>query len=413
MNTHRITHRWLAAAAVVIHFAVPSAQASPPDKTPLGARLDSVISQAVADQRIVGTVVMVAQGGKVVYQRAAGMADREQKRAMTMNTPFRLASVTKPLVAATAMRMVEDGTIGLDDPVTRWLPDFTPRLADGSTPVITIRQLLTHTAGLNYGFLESQDGPLHRAGVSDGLDHPAITLDENMRRLSGVPLVYAPGSSWRYSLAMDVLGAVLARAGGKPLPALVEQYVTGPLQMRQTAFFTTDRQRLAVPYADARPVPKRMAAEATVSFSGASVQFAPARAFDARAYPSGGAGMVGSAPDFMRFLLALRQHGAPILQPATVASMMQDQVGAQATAQRPGWGFGYGWAVLDDPALARTPQAKGTIQWGGVYGHSWFYDPQNDLAVVVFTNTAVAGMAGQYPDDIRNAVYASLGRVGQ
>lgn len=115
----------------------------------LTERMDAAIDAAVAEDRIVGTVVVVAQGGEVVYARAAGMADREAGRPMTADTIFRLASVTKPIVTAAVLQLVEDGRIDLDDPVTDWLPDFRPAL-DGETPVVTIRQLLTHTAGLNY-----------------------------------------------------------------------------------------------------------------------------------------------------------------------------------------------------------------------------------------------------------------------
>jgi CubicO group peptidase (beta-lactamase class C family) len=115
--------------------------------------------------------------------------------------------------------------------------------------------------------------------------------------------------------------------------------------------------------------------------------------------------MVGTAGDVLTLLETVRQGGAPILKPATVAEMMKDQAGVQAATQGPGWGFGYGWAVLDDPAVAKTPQGAGTLAWGGVYGHNWFVDPKNRLTVVIMTNTAFEGMNGPFTTQVRDAVY--------
>lgn len=180
------------------------------------ARLDKAIDGAIAEQRIVGAVVLVARDGRLVYHRAAGLADREAGRAMAEDGVFRLASLTKSMVAAAAMRLVEEGSLRLADPATRWLPGFHPALADGTQPVITVRHLLTHTGGLTYGFLEGPDHPYHRLGVSDGMDRASISLDENVDRLAKAPLSYRPGSSWRYSLSMDVLCALWQRLEALP-----------------------------------------------------------------------------------------------------------------------------------------------------------------------------------------------------
>jgi CubicO group peptidase (beta-lactamase class C family) len=303
------------------------------------------------------------------------------------------------------MRLVEQGKLRLDDPVTKYLPDFRPKLADGTEPVITVRQLLNHTSGLTYGLAEPASHPYHALGVSDGLDRSGITLDENLRRLAKAPLGFPPGSAWRYSLAIDVLGGVMEKAAGAPLPQVVADTVTKPLGLADTGFVARDSARLAAAYVNAEPAPKRMTENMDVSLGATAVRFAPSRATDATAFPSGGAGMVGTAGDVLTFLETLRTGGAPILEPATVATMMKDQVGVQAATQGPGWGFGYGWAVLDDPAAAKTPQGAGTIQWGGVYGHSWFVDPTNRLTVVALTNTAFEGMNGAFTTQLRDAVY--------
>jgi CubicO group peptidase (beta-lactamase class C family) len=127
---------------------------------------------------------------------------------------------------------------------------------------------------------------------------------------------------------------------------------------------------------------------------------------DPTSFPSAGAGMLGTAMDFARLLEAIRLGGAPILQRDTVARMIQPQIGdLRVDIRDPGWSFGYGWAVLTDPQLAATPHRAGTLQWGGVYGHSWFVDPAAELTVIGLTNTAVAGMTGAFPLAVRNAVY--------
>ena len=405
---------WITSLSAVISLflAVPSFAAPPPlpalaaaPDPALVTRLDAVVDQALAEHRLVGAVVLVARDGKVVYRRAAGLADREASRPMAEDAIFRFSSVTKPFVSAAVMKLVEDGMLRLDDPVTKWLPDFRPKLADGTEPVITVRQLLNHTSGLTYGLAERPSHPYHQLGVSDGIDLSGITLDENLRRLGQAPLAFPPGSAWRYSLAIDVLGGVVEKATGKPLPQVVAETVTGPLGLTDTGFVARDPARLTAAYVNAQPAPQRMTDNLDVPIGPTAVRFAPSRALDPAAFPSGGAGMVGTAGDVLTLLEALREGGAPILKTATVAQMMQDQVGIQAATQGPGWGFGYGWAVLDDPAVAKTPQGSGTIAWGGVYGHNWFVDPKNRLTVVILTNTAFEGMNGRVTTQVRDAVY--------
>ncbi|EPX57278.1 Beta-lactamase class C protein [Cystobacter fuscus DSM 2262] len=371
----------------------------------VSARLDAVIEQALADKRVVGTVVVVARDGQVIYHRAAGEADREAHTPMREDTIFRFASMSKPLVSAAALALVDQGKLGLEDPVTRWLPDFRPRLADGREAVITVRQLLTHTAGLNYGFLEPEDGPYHRAGVSNGMDAPGLGLEENLRRIASVPLAYEPGTRWGYSVATDVLGAVVARAGGAPLPKVVERLVTRPLGLRDTGFTVKEPKRLATPYADGKPEPVRMGELHVVPWGASSMRFVPGRVFNARSFASGGGGMVGTAGDFLKFLEAVRTGGAPVLKPATATLVSTGQIGALEMPGSPGWTFGFGASVLVDATQAGTPQSVGTWQWGGAYGHHWFVDPKRRLSVVVLTNTAIEGLPGAFPAAIRDALY--------
>lgn len=389
-----------------VTFAAPGADTiAPAPDAALQARIDGVLDRAIAEQRLVGVVVLVARDGKLVYRRAAGLADREANRPMTEDAVFRFSSVTKPFVSAALMRLVEQGKIKLDAPVTAYLPNFKPKLADGTAPVITLRQLLTHTAGLTYGLAEGPSHPYHQLGVSDGIDLSGISLDENVRRIGQAPLGFAPGSRWRYSVAIDVLGDVIEKATGKPLPQVVAETVTLPLGLKDAGFVAKAPARLATPYANAQPAPVRMTDNQDAPIGPTAVRFAPSRALHSEEFPSGGAGMVGTAADVLKLLETIRKGGAPILKAATVAEMTKDQVGQQAATQGPGWGFGYGWAVLDDPAIAKTPQGAGTLAWGGVYGHNWFVDPVNRLTVVLMSNTAFEGMNGQVTRELRDAVY--------
>jgi CubicO group peptidase (beta-lactamase class C family) len=374
----------------------------------LRARLDSAIDRAIEQRRIVGTVVLVAHHGELVYSRAAGLADRETQTPMKANSIFLLASVTKPIVTAAAMGLIEDNVLGLEDPVTRWLPDFRPRLASGAVPAITVQHLLTHTAGLSYRSFEPAGSAYHALNVSDGLDQPGLSLAENLRRLGEAPLVCEPGRAWRYSLATDVLGAVIAEASGEPLQVAVRDRITGPLGMTDTDFSVVDQSRFATPYADGEGEPKRMTDGMAVSLFGTPVTFTPTRIFHGSSYASGGAGMAGTALDVMRLFEAVRIGRDGVLRASTVARMLTPHVNSSAQTWGPGWGFGLGWAILDDPQATATPQPKGTIQWGGVYGHTWFVDRANSLSVVALTNTTFEGMSGNFPVDVRDAVYAAL-----
>jgi CubicO group peptidase (beta-lactamase class C family) len=372
----------------------------------LAGRLDAAFDRALAEQRLVGGVVLVAENGRLSYGRAAGMADRRTGRAMAEDTIFRMASLTKPIVTAAALALVEDGVLGLEDPVSRWLPDFQP-LYEGQAPTITLRHLLTHTAGLSYGFMQPDDGPYLRLRVSDGMDQPGLSFGEQLGRVVQAGLFFPPGGAWLYSVGMDVLGAVLEEATGKPLAQVVAERVARPLKMADTGFTVTDPGRLAVPYADGSP-PVEMGEACTVPFAELSgIRFAPARAFEASSFPSGGAGMVGTAPEFLSFLEAIRTGGGGVVGPETARQMMSNQTGDLAIViNGPGWGFGFGGAVLFDPALAASIHSKGVWQWGGVYGHTWFVDPARALSVVVMTNTALEGMSGTFAGDVAAAVQA-------
>ncbi len=401
---------------------LPNVAASPPRITAMNAApsfepaptLPSVqrLLQQVHPQRLVGAVVLVREHGALRHASATGLADRESATPMQRDQLFRLASVSKPLLTTVILGLVAEGVLDLDAPVQRWLRDFRPALADGSTPAISLRQLLSHSSGLGYRFLEADaKGPYARAGVSDGMDANPLSLADNVRRIAQAPLLFAPGSQWLYSLGVDVAGAVAEAATGESLQALFERLLAAPLGLRDTAFAARNAARLATPYVSDTPQPHRLReGEVVAPFEGTvGIEYSLARATDASRFPSAGAGLVGSADEVMAVLEALRDvQRSGLLPPALAAEMASPQVGEQGPPEPAGWGFGLGFAVLRDAAASGTPQSAGTWRWGGAYGHSWFVDPARGLSVVALTNTLYEGMDGAFVDELRDAVYADL-----
>ncbi|HBF31460.1 serine hydrolase domain-containing protein [Rhizobium sp.] len=366
-------------------------------------RVNRMLDQAVAEQRVVGAVVYIYQNGQPVLRRAAGFADREAGLAMRLDHIFRFASVTKPFVAATALAMVDAGLLALDDLVATHLSWFHPKTPEGQVGAITIRHLLTHTSGMTYDSA-LQFLPSDRA-INLGLADSDITLEENFRRYNDVTLSFAPGEKWMYSCATDVLGGVVAKVHGGTLEEAVVHYITAPLRLRDARFHVTDESRLATAYRDGKPQPERMP-DPWIADNGAGwrATFSPSRIFNPKAYQSGGAGMVGTAEDVLTLLETLRTGGGSILSPHLTQAGWNNQIG-DVPMETPGQRFGYFGAVITDPKAAGTALPAGAIQWGGVYGNTWFVDPKAGLTVVSMTNTALEGCMGHYQELLRGAVY--------
>lgn len=369
--------------------------------------LNEAVQSAIAKKQIVGTVIIVSQNGRIIYNKVYGWSDREAQIPMKKNTAFRYASLTKPIVTVAALKLIDEGKLQLDDPVTKWLPEFKPKTSNGNTPIITIRNLLTHTAGLTYGFLQPITGIYHQLGISDGLDDAHISLNENLKRLASAPLLYQPGTAWNYSLATDVLGEVISRVEAKPLPIIINKLVLKPLAMNDTGFHASNKQPLAVPYANSNPEPVKMIDGQKVAFEQGAIIFSPSRALDKNAYPSGGAGMVGTAHDYWKFLENIRT-GKISLSKKSLKMLTSNQIGDMKIISGDGWGWSLGFSILKNSKIANTPQGNGTYQWGGVWGNTWWVDPANKLTVVILTNTALEGMSGQFPTDIKKIIYNAI-----
>ncbi|MDB5613776.1 MAG: CubicO group peptidase beta-lactamase class family [Devosia sp.] len=356
-------------------------------------RLDAVVSTAIAEKRIVGSVLMVLRDGRVLYEKAHGLADREAGRPMALDAIFRLSSLTKPIVAATVLALVNAGKIALGDPVTKFLPGFHPD--------ITIHHLLTHTSGL------SSASKLSAAEAAARVNLWHFGADEIMARQAALPLLFSPGTGWSYGPGIDVLAVIAGDlVDGKPEDA-IRRYVTDALGMVDSRFSVTDLDRLAAAYADGPDGAVLMSDPHSVpNNTGGMTTFDPGRILDARAFQAGGGGMAGTGGDFMRLLEALRT--GDLLKPETVALAMDNQTSQLPFAQGPGWQFSYFGAWLDDSALAGSPAPRGTNRWGGIYGHNWFIDPVNRLSVVSMSNTGIEGCDGAYVAEVRDAIYSAL-----
>ncbi|MEO7222130.1 MAG: serine hydrolase domain-containing protein [Devosia sp.] len=361
----------------------------------LKERADAVVDAALGNN-IVGCVVLINQGGQRVYARAAGYADREAASPVAEDTIFRLASITKPIVATTALRMIDLGLLSLDDPVTKYLPFFSPKAPDGSTPVILIRHLLSHTSGLTYGSMP--------ADVTGGSDtRPLIPLEENLRRLARAPLQFLPGTKWEYGTSIDVLGGVIGAIEGdvSNVDAAVIKYVSGPLGMTDTRFGLTDRSRLAHPYGDGTPEPIRMAdPQRMVGADGNVSVMSPGRVFEPNATQCGGSAMAGTAGDFMKLIEAV---SADFLSAGLRDAALGDQIG-KVDMDRPGTKFTFLGALVTDAAASGWPKA-GLIQWGGIWGNNWILDVATQTSLVVYTNTMWSGCNGLFRDQMRDAVF--------
>lgn len=366
----------------------------------MGEHVNAVMDKAIADEKIVGAELIVFHKGQQLIRRTAGWFDREAEVPMMENAIYRLASVTKPIIAATTLAMVDKGLIRLDDSVSDYLPYFTPRGPDGQIPRITIHHLLTHTSGLGYHY------PAPRK-FSMGLGPSAMGFKENFTLLAEHDLLFIPGTNWLYSVGIDVLGAVLSAVHGGTLQDAVATHVTGPLGMTETGFFVAGNSRLAIPYADGNPPTVMTDPQPLTNAAGETSVFSPSRIFSDKAFQSGGAGMAGTASEIAFFLETLRKGGEPILSRPMVQCGFANQIG-DLVRPVPGTKFNYFGQLIVDPVAAESPAARNSISWGGVYGHSWLVDPSNELTIVSMSNTAFEGCTGAYPNDLIRAVYADF-----
>jgi CubicO group peptidase (beta-lactamase class C family) len=371
--------------------AQSSSAALSPDRL---TRIDRVLQQYVDDGRIAGAVALVMRDGQAVYERAFGWSDKEAGRRMTTDTIFRIASQSKAITSTAVLSLVEEGKLGLNEPASRLMPSFAAttvavRGESGVTMVparraITIRDLLTHTAGISYGTDAQIAAQYEAKGLGPAAGLGWYTADKNeaicntMDRLGTLPFVAQPGEAWVYGYNTDILGCVVERASGMPLDEFVRTRITEPLGMKDTRFFlpADQRNRLAAVYASGSDG-KIVRAPDGSRGQGHYVD-------GARRSFSGGAGLLSTARDYARFLEMIRNGGAlgsvRILAPRTVRLMTTNQVGSLHSAS--GLGFGLGFETTDRYG-ANGMDSVGSFGWGGAYGTVYRVDPDARLVIVL------------------------------
>ncbi|SFO01787.1 CubicO group peptidase, beta-lactamase class C family [Geodermatophilus obscurus] len=354
----------------------------------LAEEIERVVGAAVAADAVPGAAWRVERDGEVA-RSAAGTHTPGRDDPVAPGTVFRIASVTKPVVAVAALALVEEGTLGLDDPVDPHLPELAGRrvLADPADPAagtvparrpITVRDLLTFRLGLGLDFTAPWPTPtvaaLGEAGLPAGPPQPqaAPPPDEWLRRLASVPLAYQPGERWLYHTGASVLGVLVARAAGRPLPEVLAERVLTPLGMADTGFGVPDAAR------------DRLGPHWTPPDDGGTRQvYDPADGQWAHppAFPDGGDGLVSTVDDLSALARALLGGGGPVLRRDTVAAMTTEQAGP-VDEEGGGWGLGLGVRREDEPGGRHA----GSCGWDGGLGSSWWTDPVTGTTAVLLTN---------------------------
>lgn len=388
-----------------------------------GDRLDKItefVEREIADGNLVGTVTLVARHGQVVHFKSAGRFGLEDDRPMDTEALFRIFSMTKPVTTVAAMILYEEGAFHLGDPVAKYLPELANmKLMIDGEPVLpqspmTIEQLMTHTAGLTNGW--HIEHPVERA-YRDAALRQSPDLGAFIEKLATLPLRFEPGSRYHYSVATDVLGAMVERLSGQTLEEFFQTRIFDPLDMHDT-FFNVPDNKIA-----------RMAGSHLWNAERQAMDPMPAQLLPPPSGVtlfSGGAGLISTAHDYWRFCEMLRRGGSldgvRILGPKTVQSMtmarltpeVRDKGAAEYPASHlyPGQSFGLGAGVITDPAQAGVVSSKGEYSWGGIANTKFWIDPEEDLIVVFMTQVLATPHSDRHRFDLKVATYQALTELG-
>jgi CubicO group peptidase (beta-lactamase class C family) len=414
----------VAAAVLVTAAQVPRAQqdgpAAPRSATGLApAKLEQLtarLKQYVDEGRLPGAVTMVLRDGRVGYLQAVGFRDREASAPMQTDSIFRIASQTKALVSVGIMQLQEEGRLRIADPVGRYLPEFAKTSVGVARPEgggydvvparrpITIRDLLTHTAGLGYGSGLTADR-WKEAGIQGWYfadrDEP---MAATVARMASLPFNAHPGERFVYGYGTDVLGVVIEKITGQSLDVFVRERITEPLRMHDTHFYLPrdNANRLVVVYSRTTSGLARAPATGGMFSQGAYVD-GPRKSL------SGGAGLLSTASDYARFLQALLNggelDGVRILGRKSVELMTADHL--RGFDYQPGVGFGLGFSVVKQVGQRGLPGSVGEWGWGGAYHSTYWVDPVERLVVVHLTQVIPDGDLDDY-DTVRAMIYAAL-----
>ncbi|MFJ7215236.1 serine hydrolase domain-containing protein [Amycolatopsis sp. NPDC098790] len=385
------------------------------------SRIDAHFDRYVENGRLPGWLAVVSRHGRIVHVGSGGYSDVEAGTPVETDTLWRIFSMTKPITSVAAMMLAEEGLLELDDPISRWLPEFaSPRvyvkgsalspLTEPAREPIRVWHLLTHTAGLTYGFHHGHpvDAIYRSAGFEWGTP-PGLDLAACSERWASLPLAFQPGAEWNYSVATDVLGRLVEVVSGLPLDEFFASRIFTPLGMTDTGFVASSPSRLAALYVPSADGLVRNDAFGRLGTSRPDCL-------------SGGGGLVSSAGDYWRFTEMLLRGGAlddvRLLSPRTVSLMASnhlpghvdlEEYGRPLFAEMPfdGHGFGLGFSVLEDPVKARTLSSAGEFAWGGAASTAFWVDPDEDLTVGFYTQL-LPSSTYRLRSQLRQLVYQAL-----
>jgi CubicO group peptidase (beta-lactamase class C family) len=391
----------LAATAMVSSAFAQSTQATGGDivgmsKEALG-RIAPVMQQQIDKGMFPGAVTLIARHGQVVHHETHGFLDAAKTKPMTKDALFRLASMTKPIVSVAAVMLIEQGAMKLNDPITNWLPELKDLKVETQTkdqhgtvttadlPLnrpIWVQDLLRHTAGFVYsGSTKSPRIKQLYEQANIEARETDITSEAMLKALGTIPLAHQPGTFWEYSIAVDVLGLLLERVTEKPLDRLLKEMLFDPLGMTDTAFWVPSAQH-------------RRMAEAFDSDPQKATMLKSYRDLEnpaGKSYLKGGAGLVGTADDYLRFAQMVLNggelNGRRYLSRKMAEFMLSDHIpgmgGTTIATTGPGYGFGLGWGVRLHDGFAWVPGSKGDAMWAGAWGTSFWIDPNEGLVGIL------------------------------
>jgi CubicO group peptidase (beta-lactamase class C family) len=387
-------------------------------------RIDDLLrSRYVEPGKIAGALTLVARRGKVAFLSPLGQMDLERGKSMRADTIFRIYSMTKPITSVALMMLHERAAFALGDPVHKWIPEWEhlrvyrygryPQFAiEPAQRPMTVRDLLTHTSGLSYGIMERSgvDDAYRKLGIGDGKG----TLADTIEKLSHLPLDFSPGTRWGYSVATDVLGHLIEVISGKRLDEYFRQEIFEPLGMVDTAF-TVPADKVARFAANYTRAPDK-----TLALYDDPGDSPYTRT---KTYFSGGAGLVSTASDYLRFAEMLRGGGAldgvRILGPRTIKYMTTNHLPAGgdlaglalgssfSETRYEGVGFGLGFYVTLDPVRAQVPSSVGEFGWGGMASTAFWVDPAEEMTVIFMTQllpSTIYDFRGQ----LKSIVYGAI-----
>ncbi|MGQ0578359.1 MAG: serine hydrolase domain-containing protein [Betaproteobacteria bacterium] len=413
-----------AAACILAGAAITSHAAALPEANPedVGlssqrlARLDATMRKAVDSGELPGVVILIARDGRLAYARSFGWQDREKKIPMRSDSIFRIYSMTKPIVSVAAMMLVEEGRLGLHEPVSKFIPEFKEmkvgvEVKDASTGAstlslvnakrqMTVQDLLRHTSGLTYASV-GQDTPVKKMYRDAEIMSQKRVLAEFVKALAKLPLAFEPGTTWEYGHSSDVLGRVVEVVSGQSLDVFLAERILKPLKMVDSGFHVSADKldRLAQPAPDVYTGKTPELLDVTQ----------PATFF------AGGHGMVSTAGDYLRFAQMLENggelDGVRILAPKTVEYMTANHLHSNISLgptflPGPGYGFGLGFGTRVEVGQSEWPGTPGEFYWGGYAGTYFWVDPLEDLVPVMMSQEPVR--RPHYRSLLRNLVYQAI-----